>query len=59
MLSVIYVCKEIAQNKVTNTRKCSTSDITEMAEKNGQMDVDPEGLMMYGHDHIPASIICV
>jgi len=48
VLSVIYVCKEIAQNKVTNTRKCSTSDITEMAEKNGQMDVDPEGLMMYG-----------
>jgi hypothetical protein len=48
VLSVINVCKVIAQNKVTNTRKCSTSDITEMAEKNGQMDVDPEGLMMYG-----------
>jgi hypothetical protein len=57
MLSVIYVCKEIAQNKVTNTRKCSTSDITEMAEKNGQMDVDPEGLMMYGPYGKPKMII--
>jgi hypothetical protein len=46
--SVIYVCNVIEQNTVINTRKYSTSDITEMAEKNGQMDVDPEGLMLYG-----------
>ncbi len=56
-LTVIYVCKEIAQNTVTNTRKYSTSDITEMAEKNGQMDVDPEGLMMYGPYGAPKMII--
>jgi hypothetical protein len=55
--SVIYVCNEIAQNTVTNTRKYSTSDITEMAEKNGQMDVDPEGLMMYGPYGKPIMII--
>jgi hypothetical protein len=46
--SVMYVCNVIAENTVINTCKYSTSDITEMAEKNGQMDVDPEGLMMYG-----------
>jgi hypothetical protein len=46
--SVIYMCNVIAENTVINTRKYSTSDITEMAEKNGQMDVDPEGLMLYG-----------
>ncbi len=42
------VCKENAPNKVTYIGKYSTSDITEMAENNGQMDVDPEGLKMYG-----------
>jgi hypothetical protein len=46
--SVMYVCNVIAENTVINTCKYSTSDITEMAEKNGQMDVDPEGLMLYG-----------
>jgi len=55
--SVIYVCNEIAQNTVTNTRKYSTRDITEMAEKNGQMDVDPEGLMLYGPYCKPIMII--
>jgi hypothetical protein len=36
VLKVINVCKEIAPNKVSNTRKCSTSDVTEMAEKMGK-----------------------
>jgi hypothetical protein len=46
--SVMYVCNVIAENTVINTCKYSTSDITEMAENNGAMDVDPEGHRVYG-----------
>ncbi len=48
VLTVITVCKKNAPKKVAYVRKYSKSDITEMAENNGQMDVDPEGLRMYG-----------
>ncbi len=48
VLAVKAVCKKNAPNIMANVRKYSTSDITEMAENNGQMDVDPEGLRMYG-----------
>jgi hypothetical protein len=48
VLIVITGCKKNAPNKVAYVRKYSKSDITEMAENNGQMDVDLEGLGMYG-----------
>ncbi len=42
------MCKKNATNKAVYVHIYSKSDITEMAENNGQMDVDPEGLGMYG-----------
>jgi len=45
---VISVCKKNAMSRAAYVHIYSKSDITEMAENNGQMDVDPEGLGMYG-----------
>jgi hypothetical protein len=45
---VINVCKKNATSKAAYVHIYSKSDITEMAENNGQMDVDPEDLGMYG-----------
>jgi hypothetical protein len=42
------VCYIKAVPKAVNIQKYSTSDITEMAENNGAMDVDPEGHRVYG-----------
>ena len=42
------VCYIKAVPKAVNMQKYSTSDITEMAENNGAMDVDPEGHRVYG-----------
>ncbi len=44
----VVACKEKASYITANIQKYSTSDITEMAENNGPMDVDPEGHKMYG-----------
>jgi hypothetical protein len=41
------VCYKKTSPKTVNTQKYSTSDITEMAENNGAMDVDPEGHRVY------------
>jgi hypothetical protein len=57
VLIVITGCKKNAPNKVAYVRKYSKSDITEMAENNGQMDVDPEGLRMYGPYGKPIMIL--
>jgi hypothetical protein len=43
---VVCYIKEVP--KTVNIQKYSTSDITEMAEHNGTMDVDPEGHRVYG-----------
>jgi len=43
---VVCYIKEVP--KTVNIQKYSTSDITEMAEHNGAMDVDPEGHRVYG-----------
>jgi hypothetical protein len=48
VFAVKSVCKNNVPNIMANVRKYITSDITEMAENNGQMDVDPEGLGLYG-----------
>ncbi len=45
---VIKVCKKDAMSGAAYVHIYSKSDITEMAENNGQMDVDPEVLGMYG-----------
>jgi hypothetical protein len=42
------VCYKKSSPKTVNIQKYSTSDITEMAENNGAMDVDPEGHRVYG-----------
>jgi hypothetical protein len=42
------VCNKKATHITANIQKYSTSDITEMAENNGPMDVDPEGHRVYG-----------
>jgi hypothetical protein len=48
VFAVKTVCKKNVSNIMANVRKYSKSDIKEMAENNGQMDVDPEGLRLYG-----------
>jgi hypothetical protein len=47
-VSVIYMCKKNTLSGTAYAQLYSKSDITEMAENNGQMDIDPEGLKMYG-----------
>jgi hypothetical protein len=47
-VSVIYMCKMNTLSGTAYAQIYSKSDITEMAENNGQMDIDPEGLKMYG-----------
>ncbi len=42
------VCYKKLSLITVNIQKYSTSDITEMAENNGAMDVDPEGHRVYG-----------
>jgi hypothetical protein len=42
------VCYKKSSPIAVNIQKYSTSDITEMAENNGAMDVDPEGHRVYG-----------
>jgi hypothetical protein len=42
------VCNRKASRIRANTRRYSTSDITEMAENNGLMDIDPEGIRVGG-----------
>ncbi len=42
------LCNKKAIHITVNIQKYSTSDITEMAENNGAMDVDPEGHRGYG-----------
>jgi hypothetical protein len=56
--TVISVCKKNAPNKVAYVRNYSKSDITEMAENNGQMDVDPDGLRMYSPYGKPIVNLC-
>ena len=59
---VIYMCKNKTLSGTAYAQIYSKSDITEMAENNGQMDIDPEGLKMYGPygkiPHTAVYIIC-
>ncbi len=48
MVNAKVVCKEKVSHITASIQKYSTSAITEMAENNGLMDVDPEGHRMYG-----------
>jgi len=47
-VSVICMCKMNTLSGTAYAQIYSNSDITEMAANNGQMDIDPEGLKLYG-----------